>query len=224
MKYLQLHSLHRASNELHELFGDSAYCAIHGAGCATRPRCMFVFMNPTATNVSASKTWRSFRAPWLGTKSIWKLFYAIGGITEETFALTQHLKPREWTPAFAQSTYQELAHNGFYVTNLATCTQPDARPLPNALFRRYLPLFEKEVLCVQPLAVIAFGNQVSSTILGKQIRVNGYRAAAFETIMLGGYRFRVYPVHYPVGQGMRNMPRAIARIKKIISARLSSRR
>ncbi len=218
MKPLQLHNLHRASNALHRTFGDANYCSVNGAGCTAKPRCMFVFMNPTAANISARKTWGSFRAPWLGTKTVWKLFHAIGGISDQTYRAIQDKRAAEWTPAFARQIYRELAKNKFYVTNLAKCTQQDARPLPNNVFKRYMPVFEQELLNVQPRTIVTFGNQVSSIILEKQTRASDYRADACELIEIRGKGFCVYPTYYPVGQGMRNMPKAIARIKRIVAA------
>ncbi len=139
MKPLQLHKLHRTSNALHKTFGDANYCSINGAGCTEKPRCMFVFMNPTAANVSARKSWQSLRAPWIGTKTVWKLFHAIGGISDKTYQATQCMQAHAWTPAFAKQIYRELAHKKFYITNLAKCTQPDARPLSNHVFKQYMP-------------------------------------------------------------------------------------
>ncbi len=217
MKPLQLHKLHRTSNALHKTFGDANYCSINGAGCTEKPRCMFVFMNPTAANVSARKSWRSLRAPWIGTKTVWKLFHAIGGISDKTYQATQCMQAHAWTPVFAKQIYRELAHKKFYITNLAKCTQPDARPLSNHVFKQYMPLFRQETLHVRPRAIIAFGNQVSSILLEKQIRVGDYRTNAHELIKTKRKEFRVYPTYYPVGQGMRNMPKAIARIKNILA-------
>ena len=80
----------------------------------------------------------------------------------------------------------------------------------------YAP-FRQEMLHVRPRAIIAFGNQVSSILLEKQIRVGDYRTNAHELIKTKRKEFRVYPTYYPVGQGMRNMPKAIARIKNILA-------
>ena len=182
---------------------------------------MFVFMNPTARNVAAFRSWRGIRAPWLGTKNVWRLFANTGFIRERTLAAILRLAPADWSPAFAERLYREIAGNGGYITNLAKCTQADARPLPDRVFRAYLHLMHREILLVRPKCIVTFGNQVSSVLLGKPIRVSVYKNAEHETLRIGTHTFPVYPVHYPVGQGQRNMPLAIRRIRNIIRASAS---
>ena len=68
-----------------------------------------------------------------------------------------------------------------------------------------MELFKKEILEVKPDVIVTFGGQVSSVLLGKPIKVSEYRKK-FEELEVDGRRFKVFPVYYPVGQGMRNMP------------------
>lgn len=74
----------------------------------------------------------------------------------------------------------------------------------------------QEIITINPQSIISFGNQVSSILLGKSVSVSDYLGAKGESLKIGNKIFKVYPVHYPVGQGRRNMPLAIKRIKKII--------
>jgi uracil-DNA glycosylase len=100
--------------------------------------------------------------------------------------------------------------------NVAKCTQVDARPLPNSVFREYRPSFEKEIAIVNPQKIVTFGNQVSSIAVGKPISVSGYLNDELVTISIGDRLYDIYPCYYPVGQGRRNMPIAKRRIKNIL--------
>jgi len=67
-----------------------------------------------------------------------------------------------------------------FITNLGKCTQIDARPLPDKVFKEYLELMEKEISIVNPKVIILFGNQVSSIVLNEKISVSQCRKKQFE--------------------------------------------
>lgn len=213
---MQIRRLHKKVDRLQLIHGAKKLKPIYGAGCIGNAKIMLIFMNPTARNVSCRAGWRGIRAPWLGTKNIWKLLFRFGYLSDKNFQLTQELKPTGWSKNFAQQVYRELAHNKIYVTNLAKCTQSDARSLKDDIFKQYLEILCEEILQINPQRVITFGNQVSSILLHKSIKVSQYKGAQKEILNLKNRKFDVYPVYYPVGQGMRNMPLAIKRIDKII--------
>ena len=144
------------------------------------------------------------------------------GIVRDSIVLRKvlDLKPGDWDEELAQELYTELAQNSIYITNIAKCTQIDARALPNATFKAYIPSMLKEIKLTNPKSIISFGNQVSSILLSKSISVSDYIDNQYESIIVGDRAFKVYPTYYPVGQGMRNMPKAIARIKSIIADQL----
>jgi DNA polymerase len=213
---MQIEKLKKKADRLHRIHGEVNFSSIYGGGCIKNPRAMFVFMNPTGRNVAAQKNWRGIRAPWLGTKNAWKLFYATKFISEKTYLEIRKLKPSEWTPHFAETLYREIAKNGGYITNLAKCTQRDARPLKNDVFKNYLSLIKEEISLINPKAIITFGNQVSSILLEKPISVGLYKKTESEKIELEKKKFSIFPVYYPVGQGMRNLPLAIKRINLIL--------
>ncbi len=175
-------------------------------------------MNPTGRNVSSVKSWRGIRAPWLGTKNIWALFFELGLIPKKLLGLIQSASPRQWTPEFSENLYCYLADRKIYVTNLAKCTQIDARPLKDQIFKEYLSLMKEEIAVIRPKHIVTFGNQVSSIILGKSISV-GQHKNNFEILEIGSSKYRVYPTHYPVGHGRMNQPLAVARINKILNAK-----
>jgi DNA polymerase len=213
---MQLNQLKKDIDDLQLLFGDKNLKPIYGAGCIKNPRVMFIFMNPTAKNVSAFDNWKGIRAPWLGTKNVWRIFYTLGIISPDYFRKIQKMKIGDWNIDFANNIYKEIVVKKAYITNLAKCTQIDARPLKNDVFKNYLKIMEKEIIAINPKNIITFGNQVSSIILEKSISVGEYKGGEKEVLKISGKLFNVYPTHYPVGQGMRNMPIAIKRIKAIL--------
>jgi len=213
---MQVKKLHPAFDRLQKRFGGSSLKPVYGAGCVKNPKAMLVFMNPTGKNVSAHAGWDGLRAPWLGTKSIWPMFHELGYISEKSFGKTQTLKYNEWSAAFAKEIYKELQRSGIYVTNLAKCTQADARHLKDSTFKNYVDLLFREISLICPQKVIAFGNQVSSIILNKPVSVNRYKGIQKEVLKIRNKSFNVYPVYYPVGQGRRNMPLAMRRVRKVV--------
>ena len=74
----------------------------------------------------------------------------------------------------------------------------------------------REILLINPKKIITFGNQVSSILLGKPVKVGNYdKKSSGELLRINDKKFFVYPTYYPVGQGIRNMNLAISRIEEI---------
>lgn len=213
---LQLTELTKEFDLLQEKHGASDLCSVYGAGCTHHPELMFIFMNPTGRNVTSILEWKGLRAPWLGTKNVWRIFNNLNTFSLESYSAIQLLKPQEWTIDFCNQIYIQIAAKKFYLTNLAKCTQIDARPLKDSVFKEYLALMLKEIDIVKPKKIITFGNQVSSVILGKKISVSNYSNDEYETIAIANTAYKVFPTYYPVGQGTPNMPKAIERINIIL--------
>ena len=55
---------------------------------------------------------------------------------------------------------------------------------------------------------MTFGNQVSSIVLGKNISVSQCRKQHFSK-NIDGKLYKVYPVYYPIGNGMMNIDKTI---------------
>lgn len=214
---MQVNRLHSKYDQLQLRHGDPSLSSVYGAGCVSEPELMFIFMNPTARDLSALKNWDGLRAPWIGMKGVWQLFYQLGLISEPIFKNTQKIKAKDWSKELALEIYIELKKNEVFVTSLAKCSQIDARPLRNEVFKDYLDLMRQEILSVKPKHILTFGNQVSGIVLDKSVSISAYEGDECELITIEGNDFKVYPVHYPVGRGKRNMPIAINRIKKILS-------
>ena len=204
---MQITELFSAFDELHKLYGEKTLDAIYGCGNLQNPSLCLVFMNPTARNVSAFKSWKGLKAPWIGTKNVWEMFFQLGLLEKDIAENIKVKKPVEWDNQFAREVYQKIVESSMYITNLSKATQLDARPLPNEVFQKYVDLFKDEVSLVKPKVIITFGNQVSSVLLGKNIKVSEYRKK-HELLNIKGVEYKVFPVYYPVGQGRRNITTA----------------
>lgn len=209
MRRLQL-PISAKERALHKKYGHKGIEIVRGAGKLGQPDLALIFMNPTARNISSSPSWMGIRAPWIGTKQVWNMLVELGLIDRSSI-------PEIWDENSALGLYKHVAENGLYITNLASCTQPDARSLPNSLFREYLPVVYEEIDKIKPKRIVSFGDQVSSILLQKNILVSDYPETECETLETKTNRYKVYPTYYPVGQGQRNMPRAIKRISLISS-------
>ena len=215
---LQLTKTHRHIDSLHKKHGDMKYTPIYGTGCISSPKIVLVFMNPTARNVSAHKDWKGIRAPWVGLKQAWKLFYKIGILSKDLFEMTQEIKPEAWTPELTKRVYSHIANQKVFSTNLAKATQSDARPLRDKVFYDSRDGFIEELRLLKATHVITFGNQVSSILLNKPIRVSDYSGTQRESLIHGKKVYSVYPCFYPVGRGWMNIKKVIPRIQLILAS------
>ena len=213
---MKIKDLNKYYDKLQLEYGEPTLSSIYNGGCEDNPDICFVFMNPTGKNVASTKEWKGRRSPWIGTKNIWKLFYNVGLIEEELFNKIQKMKAAEWTEEFADYVYSKVEENKYYITNLGKCTQVDARPLPDSVLKQYLELLYKEIDIINPKKIIVFGNQVSTIFLGQKICVKSVRKQEFK-IKINNKEYPVYPVFYPIGNGMRNIDLAIEDIKYIMN-------
>ena len=216
---MQLESLNKKYDKLQKKYGAKELDSIYNGGCTDNPDICFVFMNPTGRNIASNKEWEGLKAPWIGTKNIWDLFFKIGLLEENIYKKIKRLKSREWTPKFATEVYNSVKKHKYFITNLGKCTQLDARPLPDSVYLEYLELLKKEISIVQPKIIILFGNQVSSIVLNKKISVSQVRKTCFEEV-IDGKKYKFYSVYYPVGNGRFNIDKSIEDIKWIIENEL----
>ncbi|MFA5796726.1 MAG: uracil-DNA glycosylase family protein [Candidatus Woesearchaeota archaeon] len=212
---MQITRLFEKFDELQQIYGDKNLDAIYGCGNTHSPSLCLVFINPTARNVSANKKWHGIKAPWIGTKNVWNMFYQLDLFSKEFVDEINSKKPTDWNYGFSKMVYEKVCENSIYITNLSKATQVDARALSNTIFRKYIDLFKKEINDIKPHVIITFGNQVSSVLLNKNIKVSEYRKR-YELFDINGVSYKIFPVYYPVGQGRRNMHIAKEDIKWII--------
>ena len=210
-----LEELEKEYQKMQIKYGDKNLDSITFGGCKNNPDICFVFMNPTGRNITSSKDWHGIKSPWIGTKNVWKLFNEIGVIDKKIYDEITSKKGSEWTETFAEEVYQNIENHKVYITNLAKCTQIDARVLDDKVFKKYLDLFWKEMNVVKPKKIILFGNQVSSIVLDEKISVSMVRKQEFNK-----NGFTLYSVYYPVGNGIFNMDKSIEDIKYIINKKI----
>ncbi len=212
---MKISDLNLEYDKLQQKYGAKELNSIYNGGCTNNPNICFVFMNPTGKNIASNPSWKGRRSPWIGTKNIWKLFYKIGLLEEEIYIETQKRKSQEWDETFADLVYDNVKKHKYFITNLGKCTQIDARILPNSVYNQYLDLLYEEIKIINPKIIITLGNQVSSIILNKNISVSQCRKKSFSKT-IGAKTYNIYPVYYPIGNGMMNIDKAIEDLNYII--------
>ena len=177
---LKIEDLKKEYDKIQVKYGAKELDSIYSGGCQKNPDICFVFMNPTGKNIASDKSWKGRKSPWLGTKNIWKLFYQVHLISEDTLKKIEEKKAKEWDYDFCDYVYEEITNNKVFITNLGKCTQIDARPLSDDVLKKYLDLLFMEIDIIKPRIIITFGNQVSSIILNKKIAVSQNRKICHE--------------------------------------------
>lgn len=212
---MKLEYLTKEYDKLQKKYGAKELNSIYSGGDIHNPDICFVFMNPTGKNPSSMKNWQGIRSPWLGTKNIWDLFYSLNLMDENIYQEIKKKKSSEWTPSFASEVYEDVKKHKYFITNLGKCTQIDARPLPDSVYKEYLELLKKEIEIINPKVIVLFGNQVSSIVLNEKISVSLCRKKKFIR-EINGKEYKFFSVFYPVGNGRFNIDKSIEDIKWII--------
>lgn len=211
-----MENLIKIYDELQIKYGSKELNSVYGCGEKNNPQIALVFMNPTKRNIATDKTWKGIKAQWLGTKQIWEFLTKCGLFDQKINEKIKTKKPKDWTPEFCERVYDEVKNQGLWITNLAKCSQDDARPLSDKVFLKYKDLLYRELEIVKPQKIFFFGNQVSSLMLGEKITVSTARKKKFE-LDINGETFECYSVFYPVGNGRFNQHKAIEDIKQIMT-------
>ena len=219
---MKLKDLQKHYDKLQLEYGSPDLDSIYNGGCETNPDICFVFMNPTGRNIASQKTWHGLKSPWIGTKNIWDLFSALNLIDEELYKTIKKIPGPSWTEEFASLIYDDVAKHKVFITNLGKCTQVDARPLPDRVYKEYLDLLLQEIEIVNPKVIILFGNQVSSIVLNKKISVSTSRKETYP-LKIKDKTYKAYPVYYPIGNGRFNIDKSIEDINWIIDQELKEK-
>ena len=203
-------------NNLQLKYGDKDLDSIYNGGSVNNANIFFIFMNPTGRNIASSKKWLGRKSPWIGTKNIWKLFYKTNLLSESTYKEILSKKAKDWDYDFSDKLYDEVSNNKYFISNLGKCTLSDARRVDDKVLLKYLELLKKEISIINPKIIISFGNQVSSILLNKKISVSKCRKEYYE-IIINKKKYKVFPIFYPVGNGIFNIDKSIEDINYIIS-------
>jgi len=216
---MQLTQLFKEFDNLQKKFWDKNLDSIYWTGEINNPDICFVFMNPTWKNPSSNKNWKWLKAPWIWTKNVWKMFFELWFIPEDIYLDIKNKKANDWNYNFSEKIYNIVKNRSLYITNLSKATQIDDRPLKNNVFKEYMSLFEKELNLVNPKIIVSFWNQVSSILLNENIKVSETRKK-YNIKNIEDKQYKVFPLFYPVWQGMRNMIKTKEDIKWIINNNL----
>ena len=211
---MNLKDLNKEYDKLQLKYGAKELDSIYNEGYEKNPDICFIFMNPTGRNIASSKEWKGIKSPWIGTKNIWDLFFAVDLLDEKIYKTIKTIKANDWTEKFAEEVYENVREHKIFITNLGKCTQIDARPLPDKVYKDYLELMKKEIEILNPKKIILFGNQVSSIVLGEKISVSQVRKKEFVK-EINGKNYKFYSVYYPIGNGRFNIDKSIEDIKYI---------
>ena len=125
-----------------------------GGGRMYEPRFMFVFINPTKSNISSDLAWAGPRFPFVGTKPVWRIFHRAGLLTGK---LAHAIQRRVlWDLKFTQDVLEELDTRSCYFTNIVKVAGADAALPTSAMIRLFLPLLAREIEIIKPKYVVTF--------------------------------------------------------------------
>lgn len=200
-------------HETHDAhFPDHPLMPILGNGQCSKPKIMFVFINPTARNSSSHRHWQGPRFPFIGTKQIWRIFHRAGLFDDAL--LTAINKQSTWSLAFTEEVLRFLKNKSFYLTNLVKWTGHDAAPPKSDMVRLFLPILQREIELVQPQYIVTFGLLPFTALTQQKIHLQQYYTDAMKHKQLnmyptrfGQHQTQVIPCYFPVGRG--NPKRAI---------------
>lgn len=186
---------------------------ILGGGKILRPDIMFVFINPTARNVSSRPDYCGPRFPFLGTKEVWNVFAKAGMFPSDLLDKINGANGR-WDKRLIKSVIGSVASNGFYFTNVSKCCKENSE-LPNAHeIRHGSEILFKEICIVRPKRIVAFGLIPTKAVTGQSIRLGDqYRRMQnggdpfIKSKQIAGRTYSVFPCYFPVGRG--NPKRAV---------------
>ena len=198
-------------------FSDNNLMPIVGGGQAANPKVMFVFINPTARNISSDPNWKGLRYPFIGTKSVWRVFHRAGFLTDSLISRIE--ENSGWSVEFADELEGFLRERGLYLTNLVKWTGPDGSLPDRNKINIFMPLLIREVEIVSPKYLVTFGSIPFKYLTGKTITLGDYydqvvrRGLRPEEMRIGSVKAEVIPCYFPVGRG--NPQRAVEILKLV---------
>lgn len=177
-----------------------------GGGRFSRPRFLFLFINPTHQNISCHQSYAGRRRfPFIGVRHFYRIM-ARAGFVDQT--VVDRIYAEGWQVADEGRIEKSLADHGVYITNLVKCAQPHPCYPERAAIRQDLPLLQREIAAVDPRYIITFGQVPFRTLTGRDIRLNEYleavRAGTYRPARqpdLGGKIRAILPCYFPVGRG-----------------------
>ncbi|MBI5066460.1 hypothetical protein HZA97_09585 [Candidatus Woesearchaeota archaeon] len=202
-------------------FSENKLMPILGDGKTSKPKFLFVFINPTARNISSDKNWNGPRFPFVGTKQVWRVFYNAGLFDEKL--MIEINNNSTWSVDFTEKVLNFLKNKNFYFTNLVKWTGHDATLPDSEKIRLFLPVLEKELEIVKPEYVVTFGLLPFENLVKQKIKLSDYydevmqtkKAGCFE-INVGKIKTNVIPCYFPIGRGNPKRAVEILRLLKFL--------
>jgi uracil-DNA glycosylase len=216
-----LKSLWKEVYEANKKHFPGPFMPILGGGCVFRPKIMFVFINPTARNISSDPGWKGPRFPFIGTKQVWRIFHRAGLFDDGLMAA---IEKSPWTVEFANRVMGFLEEKRFYITNIVKWTGADATLPDPAKINLFLPLFVREMEIVQPEHIVTFGLIPFERLTSKKINLGEYYTESVKSRRLRSYdlvgssfKTKVIPCYFPVGRGN---PRQAVELLKMVNKQI----
>lgn len=201
-------------------FPENSLKPILGNGKTFRPKVMFVFINPTHANISSDQNWQGPRFPFIGTKSVWRIFHKAGMFDDELIEKINNSK--SWSLELTNQVLNFLKSKSFYFTNIVKWTGSNAT-LPNSeKIKLFLPILEREIEIVQPQYIVTFGLIPFENTTNQKIKLKDYYSEIMKNQKLrffemdySGFKTKIIPCYFPVGRGD---PKKAVEILKLIDS------
>jgi len=184
---------------------------ILGGGKTSRPKIMFVFINPTAANISSDKGWRGPCFPFIGTRQVWRVFHKAGLLDQGIMDAIN--SDHNWSLEFTDEVLGFLKKKGIYLTNIVKWTGHDATLPDSEKIRLFLPVLKREIEIIRPEYIITFGLIPFERLTGQKIKLADYYSDVMECgrlkhfdLQVDSVKTKVIPCYFPVGRGIQREP------------------
>ena len=202
-----LDELWEYTNLIHkEMFPDSKLSPIMGGGKVSKPKFMFVFINPTYKNISSDPSWIGKRRPWTGTKYIWKILTNAGLFDNQILMEIQNRNV--WDAPFADRVYSYIEEKELYFTNLVKWTGENGNLPDKIKIKLFLPILKREISLVNPTYIVCFGLMPFQALVKEKLKLIDYynscvshSALSFYTVDIENKYYSIMPCYFPVGRG-----------------------
>jgi hypothetical protein len=179
---------------------------ILGGGKFSRPRFLFLFINPTHQNISCRAEYPGNRRfPFIGVRHFYRILSRAGFVDQ---AVIDRIYTEGWQLADERRVEKSLADHGVYITNLVKCTQPHSFYPEKTAIRQDLPLLLQEIAAVDPRYIVTFGQMPFRALTGRDIRLKeqleDVQAGKYRPLRcpdIGGRARDILPCYFPVGRG-----------------------
>ena len=141
-----------------------------GDGLSTRPKIMFIAINPSPRNATIQPAWRGRRLAWIpisGRRSkFWRLLID-SGLLSMNLKLEKAIYTQAHEPAIVERLVMALNENRIFLTELVKCPTKGQKDLTSSMLEtcsaNYLA---KEIELVSPKVICTWGRLPYSTLTG----------------------------------------------------------